>query len=412
MKEWVKRLGLLVLALFLIVYVGYQVFQVLYSNVTIETVSAYSVYDTVETQAIAIRRETVVEAAVGDDYLFYTLKNGDRVAKGGTIAQLYADEQAAGFQQQLDLLDADIAQLESAEALASNNYASLEAIDQQLVSKLQDISVQANSRGADSLRDLHSELLTLMNKRQIVVGAVSSFGDKLEQLRQERRVLAEKVTAATGVVRSPISGYFIDHTDGYENYFPVNEADIGKLSASAIKEALTAGSSASTSCVGKVAADYNWYIACVIDSEKAAALEVGKNLLVQFPFVTGEAVKTTVLSVNHSANEGTAVILKCNLMSEKLAEIRVQPVQLLLTEYTGLRLPDKALQFDENNRAGAYVRMGTTITFRYVDVLYHNEKDGYSICAIPDAGDRTYVQLYDDVIVEGKNLYDGKVVQS
>ena len=32
--------------------------------------------------------------------------------------------------------------------------------------------------------------------------------------------------------------------------------------------------------------------------------------------------------------------------------------------------------------------------------------------AIPNAADKTYVQLYDDVIVEGKDLYDGKVVQS
>ena len=99
-------------------------------------------------------------------------------------------------------------------------------------------------------------------------------------------------------------------------------------------------------------------------------------------------------------------------MSEELADIRVQSVQLLLEEHSGLRLPDEALHFNAENRAGAYVRMGTTVTFRYVDVLYHNEKDGYSICAVPEAGDRTYVQLFDDVVVEGKDLYDGKVVQS
>jgi len=60
LKEWLKRLGILLVAIFLLAYVGYQIFQVLYSNVTVETVSAYSVYDTVETQAIAIRNETLV----------------------------------------------------------------------------------------------------------------------------------------------------------------------------------------------------------------------------------------------------------------------------------------------------------------------------------------------------------------
>jgi hypothetical protein len=109
MKDWLKRLGIITLAVFLLVYVGYQIFLVLYSNVTVETVSAYSVYDTVETQAIAIRNETQVEADVGNNYLFYTLQNGNRVSKNGAVAQLYADEETAGLQEQLVLLDEEIA---------------------------------------------------------------------------------------------------------------------------------------------------------------------------------------------------------------------------------------------------------------------------------------------------------------
>ncbi|MBO5798053.1 MAG: hypothetical protein J6R77_06905 [Clostridia bacterium] len=376
MKDWMKRLGLLLLAVFLFFYVGYQVFQVLYSNVTVETISAYSVYDTVETEAIAIRQETLVEANVGDQYLFYTLKNGQRVAKGGSIGKLYQNEEAAGFQQQLDLLEKDIEHLKSAEALASNNYASLEAIDQQLASKIQALTLQTGDRNAQTLRDLHSQLLTLMNKRQIIVGAVEGFEDKLAQLEQKRQALDAKVTPSTGDICSPISGYFIDQTDGFETYFPKTEAEIAKLSPAEVKKALAAKPEKSTQCVGKVASDFNWYITCVIDSERAAALEVGKELLVRFPFVSSEDITTTVLSVNHSPTDGTSLVLKCTQMSEELADIRVQPIQLLLKEYSGLRLPDKSLQFDEQNRAGAYVRMGTTITFRYVDVLYHNEKDG------------------------------------
>ena len=132
MKDWLKRLGIILLAVFLLVYVGYQIFLVLYSNVTVETVMAYSVYDTVETQAIAIRNETQVEAQVGGNYLFYTLENGNRISKNGTVAQLYAEEETAGLQEQLSLLDEDISLLESAQALAESEYADLEAVEQQL----------------------------------------------------------------------------------------------------------------------------------------------------------------------------------------------------------------------------------------------------------------------------------------
>ncbi|MBE6757364.1 MAG: hypothetical protein E7552_02285 [Ruminococcaceae bacterium] len=412
MKEWLKRLGILLIAVFLLAYVGYQIFQVLYSNVTVETVSAYSVYDTVETQAIAFRNETPVQADVGENYLFYTLDNGNRVSKNGIVAQLYADEEVASLQQQLELLDEEIVYLKSAQALTSGNYSGLEAIEQQLTMKMQEIAVRVHGQGAEELRGLRAQLLTLMNKRQVIVGTVSSFEEKLAQLNAERNALASRVSDSIGTVRAPVSGYFIDRTDGYESYFSVNDDDMAALTAEEIQKALTASPEKPSGCVGKISSGYYWYLACSIDSQKAAALEVGDALDVRLPFVTAENVPTKVLAVNQGENNQSALILKCSLMSEELSDIRLESVQLLLEKHNGLRLPDKALHFDKDNRTGAFVRMGTTVTFRYVDVLYHNEKDKYSICAIPDAGDKTYVQLYDDVIVEGKDLYDGKVVQS
>ena len=412
MKDWLKRLGIITLALFLLVYVGYQIFLVLYSNVTVETVAAYSVYDTVETQAIAIRTETQVEAEVGENYLFYTLQNGNRVSKNGTVAQLYLEEETAGLQEQLALLDEEIALLESAQALADSEYAGLEAIEQQLTRQIRDLAVYVNGQNAEELRAIHAQLLSLMNKRQVIVGSINDFSSKLEQLRNERTNLASRITPPVGTINAPRSGYFVDRADGFETYFSPKDDDIAALTAEEVQAALAASPTVPSTCVGKVVAEYNWYLACSIVGEKAARLEVGDSLNIRLPFVTAEIIPTKVLAVNQSANNQSALILKCSLMSEELSDIRIESVQLLMEEYSGMRLPDKALHFDENNRPGAYVRMGTTVTFRYVDILYHNEKDKYSICAIPNAADKTYVQLYDDVIIEGKDLYDGKVVQS
>lgn len=410
MKGFLKRLGLILVALLMLCYVGYQVFQVLYSNVTVETVSPYSVFETVEAQAIAIRQETPVQAEIGDGYLFYTVNNGARVRKGGTVAQIFRNEEVAGVCRQLQVLDEDIARMESVEALALNNYASLEAINQQMASTVQEIAVNARGNTADRLRDLHADLLELMNKRQLVVGTVESFGDRLAQMKSRRASLTVENTDIFGSVKAPVAGYFIDTVDGYETYFSTDDEKIAALKTEDIRKAIEAAPEADGKAVGKIASAFTWYLACTVPPEKAAQLEEGDTLNVLLPFVTGETVQTTVLAVNRSGKEDTALILKCNLMSEQLAAIRVETVQLLVNEHSGLKLPDSALQFDSENHTGAYVRIGTSITFRYVNVLYHNEKDKYSICEITE--DSAYVQVYDDVIVKGKNLYDGKVVQS
>lgn len=414
MRDVAKRIGLVLLAVGVLFYVGYQVFQLMYSNIKVVTVESYSVYETVDVQAIVIRRELPVRAEVGGNYLFYTLKNGSRVSKGGVIARLYADERTASLHQQIARLDEDIAQLESIEELAKHNYTSLEAINQQIDTLTGTVCSGALSGKVGDLRSMHSQLLTLMNKRQVVIGSSAGFSDRLQQLLQEKGRLLAQLPDHVGTVNAPASGYFIDKVDGFEGYFPKEEGEIAALTTEEIAAALEAKPTASDA-VGKLAETFTWYLACVVEGNQVSALNEGGTLSIQLPFVTGDTIRTTVLGLNRDSEGKTALILKCSQMSEELASIRVQPAQLLLKEYTGLRLPDKALRFNEENQTGAYVRMGTTVTFKLVDVIYHNEKDGYCICRLPGPGEENagnYVKLYDDVVVEGKNLYDGKVARS
>lgn len=61
----------------------------------------------------------------------------------------------------------------------------------------------------------------------------------------------------------------------------------------------------------------------------------------------------------------------------------------------------------EAEQVGVYVLWGTEVVFRYVDVLY--SRDGITVVK-NKTGESKYLKLYDDVIIEGRNLYDGKIV--
>ena len=98
-------------------------------------------------------------------------------------------------------------------------------------------------------------------------------------------------------------------------------------------------------------------------------------------------------------------------MSEELSSVRFAEVRILLKEYTGLYVPDRALHFGKNNESGVFVRVGNVLSFRNIRVLYYDETGHYSICEAPTEEDRDYLRLYDDMVVEGKGLYDGKVVR-
>lgn len=135
-------------------------------------------------------------------------------------------------------------------------------------------------------------------------------------------------------------------------------------------------------------------------------------------------------------------------MSEALSSVRCEEIQILMTEYSGLYVPDEALQFDKNNNPGVFICTGTTLEFRHISILYHSDIGKYSICDATmgqaklvsakketqkaessndnlknesddekskndeeKLEDREYLKLYDDVVVGGKNLYEGKIVR-
>ena len=151
------------------------------------------------------------------------------------------------------------------------------------------------------------------------------------------------------------------------------------------------------------------------------------------PFATTEKIPATVAAVNQASPEDdAAVILACDTMNSALSNIRKETVQIEIKNHTGVMVNQKAIHFadveqtvtDANNQEqtvlhknveGVYVKSGGTLHF--VQVFSTITVNGYTICSIDLTEeekqllvtDRT-IQLYDEVVVEGKDLYDGKVI--
>ncbi len=406
MDTFVKRLLTVLVALLLVGYVGYQAFQIFYSPLGIETVYSRSVYETVDVEGLVIRDETIVPKAA-DGYYFYTIENGSRVAKDGTIAKIFPTEQDAWSQFQLDQLDEEIAQLQLIQEQGTSNRVNLELINKRLDDELASLVQKSNSAVLSDLSASRSALLSLLNKQQITTGKVLDFSERMAALQGQRNQLAKSFAQSSGVIRSPVAGYFVSTADGYES--AVSYADAVNLTAEKIRQLLEMQPAVPEAVAGKVVGDYKWYLACVVPAEKAGKMGVGAELSVKFPFVSSAAVPIRVSAVNKSPGGNVAVIFECSYMSQELSSVRSEPVQIQITEHTGLSVPDAALQFNAENEPGVYVRVGNTIVFRKVKVRYHSETGRYSICEETD--EDGYLKLYDDMVIGGKELYDGKIIR-
>lgn len=429
-STFIRRCASTVLALLLIFYVGYQVYISHHAKIKTETAGYFTASNSVQTTVAAVRKETVLTCKKSG-VVNYIVKTGERVAKGGTIAQIYADESQVSAQHELEDVQSEIQQLQDLQSPGSTYSDNPDSLNGQICAKLSDILGVMDSNDLSEAFQSKNDLLNLISEKQILTGKASNFNARISALQAQCRELKAKAGTAKGSVTSPKSGFFIQQADGLES--AVDYGSVGSISCDQIKSFINTKKVPAAGSIGKICEDFDWYLVCVVPADQVAGfrqLDTDDPVSVKFPFVSETSVAACVDAINQKgADSEAAVVLKCKNMNSSLAGIRCESAQIITSQYTGLRVSQRSVHFKTVSKKvknkdgtestvtkqvqGVYVMHGSQINFRQIVPEYST--DNYVICdPNPDKDsimtDDT-VKLYDEVIVEGTDLYDGKVVQ-
>jgi hypothetical protein len=237
----------------------------------------------------------------------------------------------------------------------------------------------------------------------MITGEQTDFSERLAELKSELDTLNASLPQPVGSIRAEQSGYFVSGVDGYEMVLSCENIDA--VTPEYI-ESLKADTTPQNA-VGKIVSGYTWYIAAKMSISDSLKYKSGDTLTLKTTLKTTPQLDVTVEKINTSQSEDAAVIIfSCEQMNSELASIRKGNMTIINNTYSGLKIPTKALRF-QNETTGVFVRSGMTLKFVSVNVIYRT--DEYIICEQQVSGD-TVLRLYDDVVVKGKRLYDGKIV--
>ena len=100
MNQVAKRVGLALLSLLLIVYVGVQGYLIFSASLDTLTADREIAYETLKTTGVVYRSESVIREKT-DGYVFYTVQDGNRISKDGDIAHVFPSAEDAIAQQEL-----------------------------------------------------------------------------------------------------------------------------------------------------------------------------------------------------------------------------------------------------------------------------------------------------------------------
>ena len=392
------------LLLAVILYLGFQAYRSISSKVDTEMAITHSVYDSIKVDGLIYRSETLIPSS-GKGTPYFTVENGTRVAKGGAIASVYKDAGSGRIKQEISDIEKQIAAFKTISADAESNRLALDTINEQTKESMYHLLYSTDAGLFSGVDSSHFDLLYSLSKKQLATGKSSDFSEKIQELEAQKAKLEKQYSSPVSTIEAPVAGYFVDTVDGFEKKLKTEQ--LAKLSVGDLQDYLKLESQPEKGVCGKIVSGYEWYLACVLPDRYYNALGEGKSLSLRLSFVLDEAIPATVYACNKDNNGNLAVVFRCDYMSQELSAIRKESVEIQLVEYTGLKVPKRAIVIDENQQAGVYVKSGNVVMFRKIEQIYSEPAD-YVICKpMTESG---YLRLYDDIIVGGKDLYDGKIV--
>lgn len=391
------------LSLVLLAYVGVQAYRTLYRPVQVQRATVATVQDAVSCNALALRSETLLKGASAG-VVDYTLADGEHVSKGGVVANIYPTGEDAQNARALSALQNQIASLQNlgtAQSVGASDVGVLgEALNESFLSLEKSIS------GSDlsGLADASDNVLDYLNRKQLATGAVTDFNAEIAALQTQANTLAPKVNGKATPLASPLAGDFSSTVDGYEGAYDL--ANIASIRPADVEKLLAEKPAPDTSAVGKVISDYQWYVVAVLSADDAHRLKEGAQVSLRFTQTEEDAVPAAVTALNSTGSKYAAVF-SCDNMTQGLAAVRKQQVQVIVASYSGIQVDNRFISV-VGGKQGVFVRDGNTARFRTITPVYSG--NGYTVSAV-DTSDLNRLQVYDAVITNRDDLHDGELLE-
>lgn len=401
----ISYVALALAALVLIADITVQIAGSMVQQVETATTELIETGEQVSAQGFIVRNEQVIEGVTGG-YLGYTVKDGERVSVGSTVANVYADtEENKRIFESIARIEHKLALITEAEAV-KGIYTVISA-DQKIAVLRQRID-EAAASGNPVSAELEDELLVMLYVRDLRSG--KSLDEIKTSLTFERNTLKGQLGSAGQTVQSDALGYFYADCDGYEGMLDaksVMSATISDFEALLQKEKEPVQTE---SKAGKVVTDYTWYLVCELPAEQVRGMSESKAYTLYFESESDRAVTMTLARLVYEyGNDRSVLVFRSENMPEGFSYTRYQTVTIVRERFDGYRVPISAVR-SLNGICGVYVLRGSIVEFREIKPV--DVQDGMvTVDAQAKAtGDYKMLQYYDRIIVRGKELYVGKII--
>lgn len=420
----INRLIALLLLGAVIIYLAVSAWQSFQNPFSTVISFSYSVDDTVACTGYLVREETVLTGSGGIVDLLPG--EGEKVARGETVALLYRSEAGLDRRQALQALSLEREQLQYALQNLDGNRDTAQ-LSQAVIDAIINLRACVSTGNLSGLEERTMALRSLIYRRELTYessDAAAALAASIQAVDQQISGLRALSAQDTVPILAHTAGIFSGQVDGYEDLLTpdlldtMSLADLRQLSLRRIEPP--------SGAVGKLITSARWCLACPLSEADAARLEVGRTVQVRFSLDWSGDIDMLVERIGDPENGQVLVVCSTDRYLFETTLLRRQAVELVFGTQTGIRVPKSAIrvvartrtdpesgQTVEENVTGVYALVGKQAEFKPVQVLV--QQDDYCLVeGIPperSSEGRKILRAGDEIIVAAVDLFDGKVVR-
>lgn len=408
-RTWINLIcTVLVLAVF--VYLFHDAVRVNRNSYDTETADEIVEQEKLDLKAFIVRDEQYIDQKTAGTVV-PLIKDGMRVASGDAVARVCnSAEDAANISELIEAKES-LARYQELSEQTELNALDMEKLNKEIDAAYTEL-VKASGNGDYS--NLSRNIEELENKfasKQVLKDGTIDLTAKFNELNSKISTLEAKSIGSADVV-APISGYYISNLDGYENAVDYNK--ISDLTVSEAEKLFEKKPSDVSGQMGKIVGSYKWYLVTVMDSKYALLISEGDTMKINLPYYGFKNVEVVVEKVSTTQNDKVAVAFSCNKMNETYANMRMVDIELVFKEYTGYKINSSSIrrEKDEDGKEVdvVYILRGDIMNARRIEIIY--DAGDYVVVSEETEATESYrpIKRYDEVIVKGRNLSDGKSI--
>ncbi|MBQ7654003.1 MAG: hypothetical protein IJS17_02915 [Clostridia bacterium] len=414
------------LILFIALYFSYRAFSMNNSAYKTQTALLKTIEQGIDTTVFIVRDEEYLNKIDSEKTSVSLISDGERVADNEIISALFnSKEDAENYKKKL-FYESELERYNSLLTQEKINISDILTYDSKtndLFQKYVD-SIRANS--FSDARDYISEFCNKITSRQSAMGVDIDLDPIISDLNSKINSLKN---IEPEFIMSQSTGYFVNGVDGYENVLEYDS--IENVTTEMIEDALKTDKKSDSSYAGKIINHFNWYMVCSVTVKDVQNLNVGEYVDVRFINSASIEEKAEIVAINTENKDKVALVLKCNNVTTKVFPLRKEKVKIITDKIEGYSVSKDAIR-TVDGKNGVYVLRGKIVNFRNVDILY-TENDSVLVRTfedksrmieeerakakeqkiefVPSIDLNKYIRLYDEVILKGGDLSDGKIIQ-